>query len=477
MASQTIGRAAFLVSLAMTSAGLFEIQGAQGGNSVGLDSALVERLRQLGFTGNVEATFESRLGRAVDPARANLGRLLWFDTIAGLNNDNSCAGCHSPTRGFGDTQSIAIGIDNNGMVGPDRSGPRNQRRSPMVINAAFYPNLMWNSRFASLSDDPFDNRGGFKFPPPEDLSLSYLPHLLAAQAFIPPTERIEVAGFDFPGDNFALRDEVLRRLNDVPAYRTLFGEVFAEVSQGAPITFEMFGTVIAEFEFTLIFADAPIDQFGRGHKNALNDSQKKGALLFFGKAGCVECHAVSGPSNEMFSDFKMHVICAPQIAPLIGDAFGNFPFDGPELNEDFGLEQITFNPADRYHFRSSPLRNVSLQPAFFHNGCFTRLEDAVGHHLDVFTSAQNYDPVRAGVADDLKHVECPIEPVLARIDPLVAEPISLTAEEFEQLVDFVREGLLDKRAKPEHLRKLVPNTVPSGRPTLVFQFDDRPATK
>ena len=172
MKSQIMRRAAVLLSLAIPCAGLFQIQRAAAANSDGLDSALVERLRQLGFTGNVEATLENRLGRPVDPARANLGRFLWFDTIAGLNNDNSCAGCHSPTRGFGDTQSIAIGIDNNGIVGPDRRGPRNQRRTPMAINTAFYPNLMWNSRFAALSDDPFDNSAGFLFPAPEALSRS-----------------------------------------------------------------------------------------------------------------------------------------------------------------------------------------------------------------------------------------------------------------------------------------------------------------
>jgi cytochrome c peroxidase len=448
---------------------------AQGGAASGkeLDPELIRRLQQLGFTGNIQATLQQRLERPLDPARAKLGRQLWFDTITGLHNDNTCAGCHSPTRGFGDTQSIAIGIDNNGIVGPDRRGPRNQRRTPMAINTAFYPNLMWNSRFASLAADPFDNRSGFLFPPPEDLSLSYLPHLLVAQAFIPPTERTEVAGFEFPGDNDAIRAEVLRRLNAIPAYRTLFGQVFPEVSQGAPITFDMFGSAIAEFEFTLVFADAPIDQYARGYKNALTTDQKKGAMLFFGKARCVECHAVSGHSNEMFSDFNQHVLGVPQIAPMIG----NVVFDGDARNEDFGLEQITGNAEDRYKFRTSPLRNVALQPAFFHNGAFTRLEDAVRHHLDVFTSGRSYDPIRAGVASDLTILHGPIEPVLTRIDPLLATPISLTDDEFRWLVDFVREGLLDKRARPEQFRKLVPKSVPSGRPTLVFQFDDRPDIK
>src|SRR5712691_8908579 len=129
-----------------------------------LDQALETVLRQEGFTGRIQTTLEQRLGHRVDARLANVGRLLWFDTITGLNNDNTCGGCHSPTAGFGDTQSIAIGIDNNGIVGPDRAGPRNMRRTPMVINTAFFPNLMWNSRFAALSGDPFDKGAGLLFP-------------------------------------------------------------------------------------------------------------------------------------------------------------------------------------------------------------------------------------------------------------------------------------------------------------------------
>jgi cytochrome c peroxidase len=433
-----------------------------------LTQELTDTLQELGFTGRIEDTLEDRLGRCIDRKLADLGRLLWFDTITGLNNDNTCAGCHSPTNGFGDTQSIAIGIENNGIVGPHRTGPRNQRRAPLVLNNAFFPNLMWNSRFASLSNDPFDNSAGFLFPSPEVLSLSYLPQLLVAQAFIPPTERVEVAGFEFPGDNFAIRAEVLRRLNEIDEYRRLFGRSFPEVKDGDPINFDMFGKAIAEFEFTLTFANAPIDKFARGHKNALTDNQKKGALLFFGKAGCVVCHAVSGQSNEMFSDFKQHVLGVPQIVPSVS----NVVFDGPGANEDFGLEQITGDPSDRYKFRTSPIRNVALQPTFMHNGAFTRLEDAIRHHLDVCTSARKYNPAAAGVAPDLRGPLGPIKPVLARLDPLVAYPTHLTDQEFDWLVDFVRNGLLDDGADPRQLRRLAPKRVPSGRQVLTFEFPD-----
>jgi cytochrome c peroxidase len=434
-------------------------------SSKALDDKLADVLKIYGFTGQIESTFREKLGRPIERKRANLGRLLWFDIIGGLNNDNTCGGCHSPTNGFGDTQPMAIGIDNNLVVGPHRTGPRNQRRTPLAANTALYPTLMWNSRFAALSGDPFDNSAGFQFPPPEGLSLSYQPHLLVAQAFIPPTERVEVAGFDFPGDNYDIRAEVLRRLNAIDAYRKLFGEVFPEVAAGAPITFDHFGQAIAEFEFTLVFADAPIDRFARGERHALTESQKRGALLFFGKAGCAQCHSVGGESNEMFSDFKQHVIGVPQVAP----SFGNVTFDGPDANEDFGLEQVSGDPNDRYMFRTAPLRNNAVMPAFMHNGAFVHLEDAIRHHLDPYASARNYTP--RDLPPDLQGPMGPVQPVLARLDPLLQTPVQLSAEEFATLVDFVRNGLLDPRAVPERLKTLVPGRVPSGRPMLDFEFE------
>jgi len=429
-----------------------------------LDAELRGYLAAQGYSGRVASTLESRLGRPVDRGLANLGRMLWFDRILGLNGDNACAGCHSPTNGFGDTQSIAIGIDNNGIVGPDRRGPRNQRRTPMAINTTFYPTLMWNSRFRSLSGDPFDNTAGFLFPAPEGTSLSHLPHLLAAQAFIPPTERTEAAGFHFPGTNDDIRREVLRRLNGIGRYRRLFGRAFATVRAGGAITFDNVGQAIAEFEFSLVFADAPIDRYARGDTRALTESQKRGAVLFFGRAGCVRCHAVSGRSNEMYSDFDQHVIGVPQLAPLAT----NVAFDGPGANEDFGLEQVTGDPVDRYRFRTSPLRNVALQPTFMHNGAFVRLEDALRYHLDPARHASEYRS--SALAADLRGSLGPIAPVLAHLDPALRAPVTVTEPELSDLVAFVGEGLLDPAARPARLRHLVPEVLPSGAPSLTFEF-------
>ena len=457
-----------------------------------LDAELRAALSDAGFTGTIEDSLEDRLGRSLDLELADLGRLLWFDSVMGLHDDNSCGGCHSPTNGWGDTQSIAIGVQSNGVVGPTRTGPRNQRRSPSIINAAFYPQLMWNGRFMSGSGDPFDDSDGFTFPGegplPDDPLID---HLLIAQVFIPVVSLEEMAGFtgtagtldeefdvfddglgeDLPAPDRrgfrdeGIRDTILDRLNALSEYLDLFGDIFPEVADGDPIDFTMVARAIAEFELTQVYADAPIDQFARGDANAMTAAEKKGALVFFGDGRCVSCHAVAGDSNEMFSDFNPHILAVPQIAPQFGVDEGNVIFDGAGENEDYGLEPISGDPEHRYAFRTAPLRNVALAPAFFHNGAFTDLEDAIRHHLDPVESARNYDPVAAGVDADLTHELGPIEPVLDVLDSRLASPPELTETEIANLVTFVRDGLLDERALPVELCALVPVDVPSGAAT------------
>lgn len=472
---------------------------ADGSGGSTLDAQLARVLEEQGYTGRVESTLQDRLGRRIDQDLANLGRLLWFDNVHSLHQDNTCGGCHSPSNGFGDTQSIAIGVDNNGLVGPNRAGPRNQRRSPLVVNTALYPKLMWNGRFFANAapskklGDPFSNMFGFTFPAPETTSLSYFDHLLQAQAFIPPTELVEVAGFTgtsgtdlsprfeifdngkglpVPGPdasgfrNHPIRMKALEILNSIAGYRAAFGNVFPEVKQGRPINFDMFGRAIAEFEFTLVFADAPLDQFARGQHGAMSDAEKRGALVFFGQGKCVTCHATAGESNEMFSDFQNHVAGIPQLAPPFGLNTSNMIYDGPGEDQDFGAMQVSGSPADKYKFRTAPLRNLALAPAFFHNGAFARLEDAIRFHLD---PTQSYDPAAAGIDADLT----------VRMGPRVSQSylhplfknggIALSDAQIRDVTQFVQTGLLDPRATKEHLCSLIPKSVPSKLKVLTFE--------
>lgn len=516
------------------------------GNSGDIDDQLYAVLRSQGFTGEIQQQLEIRLGRKLDRRKIDLGRLIFFDKGLGLHQDNTCAGCHAPAFGFGDSQPIAIGVDNNDTVGAHRKGPRNQRRSPSVMNTAFYPGLMWNNRFRSLSNDPFNNSLGYQFPAPEGDSLFSIAypyvtrarHLLVAQAHIPFTELPEMAGFtgtanspiafsrfaglnktdknkplvfnnrtgrissvtcadpDFsvfddghglpvpPPDphyantsNFGIRAEVLNILNNNAEYRRLFREIYPEVA-GRPIDFIMVGEVVAEFEFSLTFAKAPLDKFAAGNKNALSESEKRGALIFFGKGNCVSCHAVSGSSNQMFSDFTDHNAGTPQIHPVFGLGSGNVPFSqadcpGKTANGtlDYGREEFTGNIADRYKFRSSPLRNAILQSSYFHNGSFKDLKKAIIYHLDPAKNISSYSPGRNGVPADLKYRASDMPAVMAGIDPALRNGIRLSEKETGDLYNFVSNGLYDDNASPDKMKKLIPKRVPSGvKPAF---FEDR----
>ena len=169
----------------------------------------------------------------------------------------------------------------------------------------------------------------------------------------------------------------------------------------------------------------------------------------------------------MFTDFREHAIAVPQVVP----SSTNNVFDGPDANQDFGREDATGDPADRYRFRTPSLRNVAVEAAYMHDGAFTTVAAAIRHHLDVVASLQAYDPKAQGLRADLAGSIGPTTPLIAAHDPRLATPIKLSPAEFDDLLAFVRDALLDPRARPEKLRKLVPRELPSGRPVLSFEFD------
>jgi cytochrome c peroxidase len=103
-----------------------------------------------------------------------------------------------------------------------------------------------------------------------------------------------------------------------------------------------------------------------------------------------------------------------------------------------------------------------------HNGAFVRLEDAIRYHLDAKGHATGYTTDL--LPPDLQGPPGPMAPVLERLDPLLSIPVELSPEEFDALVEFVRNGLLDPDARPQRLRRFIPEKPPSGRPNLTFQF-------
>ena len=441
--------------------------------------------------------------------RRELGRNLFFDHALSGVQQTSCSTCHHAAFQFGDGRNIARGVfcdlspthdritchdapppgQGGNVVGPDRGSPLNSRNSPLLINAALFPKQMWNGRFHFVDDsstdvNALDPSEGFEFPPPERVLLTR--SILAAQAHIPVTEAVEMTG-DFPhfGQPFEdaeernpeVRDGIAFRISDTPAYRPLFEEAYPkgepaaklfagdpEIGPGEDIPYLAIADAIAHFLETQVYTDAPWDHFLTGDDTAISEPAKRGALTFFTAGQCSTCHA-----GDLFSDFENYNIGVPQVGPGTAQ-FDTDPTYKGLTTWDFGLEEINFQRRDRFKFRTPPLRGVALSSPYMHNGAYTKLEDAVRHHVDPEAAYASYDISQIEpdmqAADGLK----PMGPVFEKRNPVVLgrgpgqRRIDLTEEQIGELVEFLK-TLTDPRMKDT--ASLAPTSVPSGLPVDV----------
>ncbi|HEX4600224.1 MAG TPA: cytochrome c peroxidase [Gemmatimonadales bacterium] len=396
---------------------------------------------------------------AQDTALVALGQALMFDPILSGNRDVACATCHLPATAAGDGLALAIGTGGAGL-GPSRTlGPGRQfvpRNAPSLLNAGLgLPYVFWDGRISRFGP------GRPTTPPPVTVPPD-LPNILAVQAMFPVLDRTEMRGelgdrdvfgnpnelAQFSDSQFALTwQAVMRRLLAIPEYVTKFATAFPAVPT-EQLGFQHAATALAAFEMqALTKTDSPFDRYLARDDGALTIQEKRGALLFFGKAACSQCH--SGPllgGNE-FANTGV-----PQIGPGVGAAA---PLD---LGRG-GLANNSFYP---FAFRVAPLRNVELTAPYMHDGAFATLEAVVRHYNDAPAALRQFDASQLTPAvHALYHGDAAtIDSVLAHLDSRV-RPLSLSDAEQSDLVAFLR-SLTDPTARD--LSALVPARVPSGLP-------------
>lgn len=177
----------------------------------------------------------------MDEATIELGEVLFFDPRLSGNDELSCASCHVPALGWSDGKALFEGFE--GVEGP--------RRTPTIINSAYYDELFWDGRAESLEE----------------------------QALGPISSPIEM--------NMDL-DLLAGKLTEIEGYPEMFDEVFGE-----EITIDNIGKALAAFERTIIVEDTPFDQFLAGDYDALTEEEIFGMELFANEAQCITCH--NGP--------------------------------------------------------------------------------------------------------------------------------------------------------------------------------------
>jgi cytochrome c peroxidase len=196
----------------------------------------------LGAGTGLDRPFPAPAGERPSPARAALGRLLFFDPVLSEDGSMSCAHCHRPERGFSDGRATALG----------RGGRALGRNVPTLWNVAFKPRLMWDRRAGSLEE----------------------------QALIPLLAADEMA---------ADPERLLARLGAIPAYRTDFARAFP--GERESLTLGNVTRALAAFERTLVSRASRYDRFAAGERGALSPAEVRGLALFRSlNTRCFECH-------------------------------------------------------------------------------------------------------------------------------------------------------------------------------------------
>lgn len=397
---------------------------------------------------------------AQNPALVELGRSLFFDKILSGNRDIACATCHDPLAHATDALSLPIGTGGTGTGAARVLGDGRQfvpRNAPSLLNQGlgfFY--LFWDGRV--------NEEGGFgRFRTPTDVTLpGGLTSLLAAQAMLPVLNRAEMRGQ--PGDidrdgspnelsqiPDASASEVwaaaMRRLLAIQEYQAKFNAAYP----GTPATslgFQHAANAIASFEIDAFTrSNSPFDRFLAGNSRAMTDEQKRGALLFFGRARCSSCHFGPLLGGQSFANVGI-----PQIGPGVGSAA---PLD---IGRGEELRQV---PQYRFAFRVQPLRNVELTAPYMHNGAYPTLEAVVRHYNNADSAQRSYDvsQIVPALRPSYHGDPATIKAVLETLDGRLRDPMRLSVADQRELVAFLQ-SLTDPSAR--NLSAIVPATVPSG---------------
>jgi len=360
------------------------------------------------------------------PQKVELGKLMYHDT--GLGQDPmkeagrgtySCASCHVSEAGFrtGNFQGIADGGVNFGIGGEDRVKNTlysddeldvQSARPLSMVNVAYVSNTFWNGQFGGGNvnegtEDVWDLR--------DDTELNHLGF-----------EGIETQNMD---GLIAHRITINKELLDEYGYTFLFDQVFADVPVEERYTITTASLAFSAYIRTILANRAPFQDWLKGDREALGYEEKKGAILFFEKAQCIQCHY-----NQNLGSSEFHALGVTDMDQI--PSYNTSPDDRRNL----GRGGFTLQPEDNYKFKVPGIYNLQGANFYFHGASKTSIRDLVEYK----NAAQS------------ENSRVPQELISSKF-----KPIGLTEEEKYHLIAFLENGLQD----PD-LKRYVPTSVLSG---------------
>jgi len=120
---------------------------------------------------------------------------------------------------------------------------------------------------------------------------------------------------------------------------------------------------IAAYERTILSNQAPWQDWLRGNTSAMSDSEKRGAIAFFGKAECGSCHNGPALNSMSFHALGMEDLTGADVVN------GN--------DNDLGRGGFTQNPEETDKCKTPQLYNLKDSPFYGHGGNFNSVREVI----------------------------------------------------------------------------------------------------
>lgn len=267
--------------------------------------------------------------RGSNPARVELGKLLFYDPILSGNGKRACASCHQPEKAFTDGLAKALTI----------KGEPKLRNTPTLLNTALQASSSYDQSTQFLED-----RVMKVLESKDELHSSLW--------------------------------EAAKKLQLSEAYIKHFKEAFGNksanvvVDDGNVVTADNLKIAIGAYLRTLISMNSRFDEYMRGDKSKMNEAEKRGFNLFMGKAKCGTCHFMplfNGTIPPTYSSNESEVIGVPREAK----------WHNATIDPDTGKSAVVPHEIYRYAFKTTSVRNAELTAPYMHNGVYKTLDEVM----------------------------------------------------------------------------------------------------
>lgn len=346
---------------------------------------------------------------ADDPRAAKLGQQFFFDPrfsgpLLDTVNDGSsqtlgkvgetgkvaCVGCHmAHNRAFVDTRSPRAQLS--------LASGWTHRKAPSLLDVGHSKLLMWDGRH-----DTFFGQVLTPIESPLEFNSSRLFVAQQVERYYAAEYR-ELFGPLPDLSTFASlnpRNAGCSKLPADPVEQRCFKP--GHDDEGVLGVVANFGKAIEAYLRRLSCGSGRFDAWVGGDKTALNETERAGAALFMGKAGCAKCHVGAYFTDRRFYDLGLRGALIPFTGVNsqgdVGAARGMKKLMSDPLNskgrfsdgDDGRLSLLPKNPDMLTNaFRTPGLRCVSRRPSFMHDGRYRSLLDVV----DFFTQHGRLDLV------------------------------------------------------------------------------------